>query len=322
MIFDHLRALWTRVRNVGSRERHDRDFDEEIAAHLQMATEDNVRRGMSADEARRVSRSSVSAASNRHARPIAMPAACQSLTARSRIINSRLAHAFWPRGDALDREVTINNLQARVVGVVADVRHGSLESVSGFEIYLPMSQQGASTVDLVVRVRTAAVAVIPDLRATLSAFDPTMPLNDIRPVRYLVDRAVSPRRFVALLLVGFAAMALLLASLGIYGVVSGSVTRQNREIGLRLALGAMPRQVQLRLIGQTVGLATIGVAIGTAAAFAGSRAMNALVFGVSAVDPLTFVAVPLILAGVAVLAGAIPACRAGRIDPVSALRET
>jgi ABC-type antimicrobial peptide transport system permease subunit len=116
-------------------------------------------------------------------------------------------------------------------------------------------------------------------------------------------------------------MALVLASLGIYGVVSRKVVGQHREIGLRLALGAMPQQVRWRLIGETVGLAATGIAAGVAAALAARRVMNALVFGVSALDPVTFFGVPLILALVALVAGAIPAWRAGRIDPISALRE-
>jgi len=139
-------------------------------------------------------------------------------------------------------------------------------------------------------------------------------------VQQLVDKAVSPRRFVVALLGGFALFALLLASLGIYGVVSYGVTQRTQEIGIRMALGASASKLQAGIIGQTLGLAAIGMLIGAVASVLLARALNGLLFGVTATDPLTFLAMPMVLALVAAIAGYLPARRASRIDPSIALR--
>ena len=204
--------------------------------------------------------------------------------------------------------------------MVADVRHGSVEAASGFEVYLPIAQRGHSTVDLVVRTSRPTSAVVTDLRTALTRFDPTLPLDDIRPVSYLVDRAVSPRRFITQLLGAFAVVALVLAALGIYGVIATSVTARTREIGIRLALGATPRTVRRQMLGEAAVLALLGVAVGVVGALAVSRIVSSLAFGVSALDPMAFAAGPLALLLVSVVAALVPALRAARTNPVTVLR--
>jgi ABC-type antimicrobial peptide transport system permease subunit len=150
--------------------------------------------------------------------------------------------------------------------------------------------------------------------------DAELPVASFETLGDVVDRAVSPRRFVMLLLVGFAALALLLASLGIYGVVSYSVTQRTREIGVRMALGASASNVQWGVVRQTLILAFAGIATGIAGSLAAARLLSSLLYGVSAEDPATFVAMIAALAAVAAFAGYIPARRASRIDPIAALR--
>jgi ABC-type antimicrobial peptide transport system permease subunit len=142
----------------------------------------------------------------------------------------------------------------------------------------------------------------------------------MRPLTQLVDRAVSPRRFIVMLLAGFAGFALVLASLGIYGVISYSVTRRTQEIGIRIALGASSRGVQGRIVMQTLSLAALGLTIGAAVSSGLARTLSGLLYGVTYGDPFTFLTAAAVLLGVAVLAGYLPARKASRIDPMIALR--
>jgi predicted permease len=236
------------------------------------------------------------------------------------VVNQALAQGLFPGESPLGRRLTVGGNDCRVVGVVADVRHDGLETPVGFEVYLPLSQNGHSTVDLVVRTTRSSSTLTGDLRAALSRFDPTLPLDDIRPVSYLVDRALSPRRFITQLLGAFAFVALVLAALGIYGVVAASVTARTREIGIRMALGAAPGTVRRQMLGEATLLALLGVVVGVAGALAVSRLVSSMAFGVSSLDPMTFAAAPLALLLVSVLAALVPALRAARTNPVSALR--
>jgi ABC-type antimicrobial peptide transport system permease subunit len=174
--------------------------------------------------------------------------------------------------------------------------------------------------DLVIRTSLDPAELAASVRAALKPIAPNLPGKDFRTLRQLVDKAVSPRRFVVLLLGGFALFALLLASLGIYGVVSYGVNQRTQEIGIRMALGASAVGLQAGIIGQTLGLAAVGMLIGVAASRILARALGGLLFGVTADDPLTFLGMPLVLTLVAVAAGYLPARRASRIDPSIALR--
>ncbi len=156
--------------------------------------------------------------------------------------------------------------------------------------------------------------------STLRSLNPGQPRTQFRAIQQIVDHAVSPRRFLVLLITSFAAFGLVLASLGIYGVISYSVSRRSQEIGIRMALGASARRVQLGVVAQTVRLTLTGIAIGGAASFAVARGIASLLFGTEPTDPLIFAAMMLLLGVVALIAGQIPARRASRIDPMAVLR--
>jgi ABC-type lipoprotein release transport system permease subunit len=209
----------------------------------------------------------------------------------------------------------------RVVGIVGDVRHLALEQGSGSEMYLPIRQCGDfASVDLVVRTTLPPAELASSVRAALKPIEPNLPASDFRTLQQLVDKAVSPRRFVVWLLGGFALFALVLASLGIYGVISYSVNQRTQEIGIRMALGASAGDLQAGIILQTLGLAAIGIVLGAAASWALARALSGLLFGVTPGDPATFAGMLIVLTAVAALAGYLPARRASRIDPMVALR--
>jgi predicted permease len=238
------------------------------------------------------------------------------------LVNETMARAIWPGEDPVGKYVLGPCApERRVVGVVRDVRHLALEQTSGNEMYIPMRQcadlQGA---DLVIRSAMPTGALASAVRAALVPIAPNLPGNDFRTLQQLVDKSVSPRRFLVLLLGAFAAFALLLASLGIYALISYSVNQRTQEIGIRMAIGASAREVQTGIIGQTLTLAAIGMTIGAAAAWLLAQGASGLFFGISASDPGTFVGMMLVLVLVATVAGYLPARRASRIDPMTALR--
>jgi predicted permease len=237
------------------------------------------------------------------------------------IVNETGARTLWPGRHAVGQVAVVNGRDHRVLGVVADVRHTSLEEASGIEAYLPISRNGpAGSADLVMRTAMAPEALAASLRGALRAVDSTLPTADVRIMQDLVDKAVSPRRFIMWLLTAFAVQALVLACLGIYGVVSYSVTERTREIGIRMALGASRGDVQRRVLGETLTLAAAGAVIGLIGAFAAARVITSLLFGLSSTDPATFGGMIAILSAVALIAGYIPARRASRIDAMKALR--
>jgi len=236
------------------------------------------------------------------------------------IVNQSLARTLWPGQDPLGQVMTQDGGR-RVIGVVADVRHEALEKTGGSEMYIPLRQTGDySDMELVVRTTLPREAFASGIRAALRPLDPNLPIREIRSLQDLVDKAVSPRRFLVMLLGGFAAFALLLASLGIYAVISYSVNQRVQEIGIRMALGASPADLQRRILLGTFGLTALGLALGIAASRALSNTLGSLLFGVTSGDPVTYVGVGALLIVVAAVAGYIPAWRASRIDPMVALR--
>jgi predicted permease len=236
------------------------------------------------------------------------------------LVNQTLARTLWPGQDAIGQMVTQNGGR-RVVGVVADVRHTALEKAGGSEMYIPLRQtRGYSSMELVVRTSLPPGTIAVGIRGALRQVDPNLPISEFRTLQGLVDRAVSPRRFLVLLLAGFAGFALLLASLGIYAVVSYSVSQRVQEIGIRMALGASAQDVQRRVLVRTLGLAALGLVLGMAGARGLSGALASLLFGITSSDPATFIAMGVLLTGVAAIAGYVPAWRASRIDPMAALR--
>jgi predicted permease len=238
------------------------------------------------------------------------------------MVNESMARRLWPGEDAVGKILRADR-ERRVVGVVGDVRHLALEQEAGLEMYLPLRQvRDMSSMDLVVRTTLPPASLASMVRAALTPIDPNLPANEFRTLQQLVDKAVSPRRFVVMLLGGFAAFALVLASLGIYAVVSYSVSQRTQEIGIRMALGASAGDLQRRIVSQTVGLAAIGIALGAGASWALARLLGGFLFGVTSSDPMTFLAMVIVLTVVAIAAGYLPARRASRIDPMAALRSS
>jgi predicted permease len=236
------------------------------------------------------------------------------------IINETMAAQLWPGRDAVGQIALIGRQEWQVVGVVGNVRHSNLEQEASLEMYLPVTQAGAGSMDMVVRATLPLPSLVPSVRTALASVDTNLPTGDFQPLEQIVERAVSPRRFITLLLGGFSGLALILASLGIYGVISYSVNQRTNEIGIRMALGAPAISVLKLIIGQGIRLAVIGLAIGLAASLAITRVMSALLFGVKATDPLTFAGIALLLGGVALVACYVPARRATKVDPLTALR--
>ena len=243
---------------------------------------------------------------------------------RALILNRAAAAELFPGRDAVGRNVrVVGDRPWRVVGVVGDVRHQSLEEEGSPEIYLPYPQFADDmTLTLVVRSPLPLGTLARGVSAALRSADPAMPADDFQPLDAVVDRAVSPRRFVLLVLGAFAGTALLLAALGIYAVLSYTVGQRAREIGIRMALGESAAAVRRRVVGRTLALAGAGVAIGAALSLVASRLIRSLLFDVAPTDVPTFLGTAALLLLVAALAGYLPARRASGTDPVDALRAT
>jgi predicted permease len=236
------------------------------------------------------------------------------------IINDTLARRLWPGQNAIGQMVTQDGGR-RVVGVVGGVRHLTVEQESGSEMYLPIRQTNDfSAVELVVRTSLPQDSLATTVRSALKPLDPNVGPKEFRSVQQLVDKATSPRRFVVMMLAGFSGFALILAALGIYAVISYSVQQRIQEIGIRMALGASARKLQAHIILQTLSLAGIGLIIGLGGSLIMTRSLAALLFGVNAYDPASFIGTVIVLVAVATIAGYFPARRASQIDPINALR--
>jgi predicted permease len=240
------------------------------------------------------------------------------------VINETLARTLWPGQNALGQIVMGQGTGGpgrQVVGIVSDVRHRALEQNSGCELYFPVSQWDESGAEyLVIRTQLPPAAIASTIRTALHPIAPELSTNEFKTLQELVDKAVSPRRFVVLLLAGFSAFALILAALGIYAVISYSVSQRSAELGIRMALGASPSELRARIMLQTLRLAGLGMLIGGITSWILARTLNSLLFGVTVTDPPTFAGMLIALAAVAGLAGYLPSLRVSRIDPMAALR--
>ena len=236
------------------------------------------------------------------------------------IINKTVARKLWPGQDPVGRMAQAGQGDKRVIGVIDDVQTDTVEGESGWQMYLPLTQEDPDGAQLVVRTTLPPDALASSVMTTLRELNPAQPATEFRPLQTLVDHAVSPRRFFVLLVAFFAVLGMVLASLGIYGVISYSVTQQTKEIGIRMALGATAERVQLGVITKTLRLAAMGILAGTIGSIAASRLIASLLFGTAPNDPITFLGMVALLGLMAFLAGYIPARRASRIDPMVALR--
>jgi putative ABC transport system permease protein len=237
------------------------------------------------------------------------------------IINETVARRLWPGQDPIGRTALTGGTEAQVIGVIADLRESSAENNSGAQMYLPATKQfGPEGLNLVVRSKLPPTSLAISVMKTLRLINPGQPATEFKPIQVLVDHATSPRRFFVLLVGIFAGLGLLLASLGIYGVISYSVTRQTQEIGIRMALGATEARVQRDVIWKTLHLALVGIAVGTFASVVVARLIASLLFQTAQTDPITFVAMVILLGAVGLLAGYLPARRASKIHPMIALR--
>ncbi len=243
-------------------------------------------------------------------------------------ISRSIAQRFWPDSNPLGEHLKIDDAgEVAVVAVVGDVKHFSLDEDPLFTIYLPLFQVPANTVsfvanglNLVVRTRSNPLGAANVVRRELRTVDAEVAASSSRTMDQMLSGAVAPRRFNLELLAVFAAAALVLAASGLYAVISYSVERRTREIGIRMALGASRAQVLWLVVGGGLRLVLTGIALGLGGAMAVTRAMASLLYGVSATDPWTFLAVPVVLLAVAMTACYLPARRATRVDPVTALR--
>lgn len=248
-------------------------------------------------------------------------------SSRVAIVDEALAHRFWPGGSPIGKRVAFDNADKgeavwrEIVGVVRTVKNYGLDATGRMLIYVPSLQEPEPTMTLVVRGGAAAPAeLVPSIRREMQALDSSLPLGDPRVLEQLLVDSVAPRRLQALLLSVFAATALLLASLGTYGVVAYSAARRTHEIGIRMALGAGRVQVLGMIIRQGVSLTLLGAAVGLVAALTLTRTLRSQLFEVSPTDPLTFACITAVITLVALAASYLPARRATKVDPLVALR--
>jgi predicted permease len=236
------------------------------------------------------------------------------------IISETTARKFWPGENPIGRIVNVGSSEKQIIGVIADVRETSVEEQPSPEAYMLVSQEQSSGAQLVVRTKLPPAELASSVLGTLRQLNPNQPAAEFRTIQQFVDHATSPRRFFMMLVTVFATLGLILASLGIYGVISYSVTQQTQEIGIRMALGATKERVQLDVVKKTLQMALIGIAVGTVVSLVASQWIASLLFGTRPTDPIIFSGMILLLSGVAFVAGYIPARRASRINPMVALR--
>ncbi len=242
------------------------------------------------------------------------------------LINETMANQLWPDQDPIGKRIKFPGSEKNpqpwrtIAGIVGDVNQYGLDKKPPMQIYLGEAQFPTSVMTLAVRASADPKTIIGAVRNEIRALDPDQAVSNISTMEQLMKDSISLRRFSMLLLMIFAGVALVLAAVGIYGVISYSVTQRTHEIGVRMALGAASRDIFKLVVGQAILLTAGGVGIGLITALALTRLMVDLLYGVSATDPVTFIAISLILAGVALVASFIPARRAIRVDPMVALR--
>jgi putative ABC transport system permease protein len=238
------------------------------------------------------------------------------------IINAELARVYFPNEDPISKRISFDDRQSwiSIVGIVGDVKQQGLDSNAKPEVYFPYLQVPAPSMSIVVRTVSNPLSAVTAVKSQIQTIDKDLPIDDAETMQQLLAESTSGRRFNTLLLTLFATVAVILAVVGIYGVMSYSVTQRTHEIGIRMAVGAQPRDVFRIVIGQGMLLAVIGVALGLVGAFALTRLMTTMLFGVEPTDPLTFISLAVLLIGVGLVACYLPGRRATKVDPLVALR--
>jgi predicted permease len=241
------------------------------------------------------------------------------------IINDALAKKYWPNEDALGKRITFSDTRKpdvkwlTIVGIVRSIRHRGLDVDPAPEYYLPLAQRPQSSMILAVRSVQDSRGLASAIRREIQSIDPDQPIANVRTLENVTADSVAPRRMSMVLLGAFAGIALLLAGVGIYGVISYLVVQRTHEIGVRMALGAQRNDVLRLVVGHAAKLVGIGTLIGLLLALFSTRTLSALLYNVGAFDAGTFIFVTIALAAIAVLASYIPALRATRADPMIAL---
>ena len=238
------------------------------------------------------------------------------------VINETMAHRFWPEGDALGKRVNFCSLDPKpcwftVVGVVGDVHQFGLDAAATYDAYFP----GGWTPYLVVRSASDPSTLASAIAEVVHKTDPSLPVAHVITMQGLLAESASPKRFSAVLIAIFAALALVLAAVGIYGVMSYTVSSRTQEIGIRMALGAQPREMQSMILGKSLRLTLMGIGLGLLGSLALMRFLSSMLFGVRSYDAITFCSVALLLILVALAASYLPARRAIHVDPLVALRD-
>ncbi|HEY6211787.1 MAG TPA: FtsX-like permease family protein, partial [Vicinamibacterales bacterium] len=226
-------------------------------------------------------------------------------------------------GDPIGQNVAFSwgiNGRQTIVGVVADVREGGLDEQPKAAIYISRSQRPNSDMHVIVRTSRAASEVMKVIRGTVAGLDASLPIIDVRSGDDIIAASARPQQLTGSVIGAFALSALVLAAIGLYGLISYSVAQRRQELGVRAAIGARPRDLMLLVLGQSVSVTAIGVVCGAAAALAVSRLLSTQLFGVSERDPRVYAAVALFISVIAVVASALPALRATRANPLDALR--
>jgi putative ABC transport system permease protein len=246
-------------------------------------------------------------------------------TLKVTVIDERLAREYWPNESPIGKRIRFGPPESNepwhtIVGVVGEVRHQRLDMATRKSIYIPFQQLPIREMTITVRSTGDPLSLVGALRHQVRELDADQPVTDVRPMTEVISRSVWQPRLYAILFAVFAVVALVLSSVGIYGVMSYAVTQRTHEIGIRMALGASTRDVLKMIVGQGMILTLTGIALGLLGAFGMTRVMASLLFGVTATDPVTFVSVSLLLGCVALLACYIPARRATNVDPMVALR--
>jgi len=238
------------------------------------------------------------------------------------IVNETLARRFWPNEDPLGKQIRYNSKDpwGEVVGVVEDIKYDGLHLASAPHLFEPYEQNPWSRLSITIRSQLDEATLLPAVQREVKALDPNMPISSVRTMDEVMAQSLATRRFVLLLFSLFAGLALLLACVGIYGVLTASVAQRTRELGIRRALGATTRDVWRLVIGQGMRLVLLGLVVGFISALALNRFIEKLLFGVRSKDPLTYAVIGGVFIGVALLACWLPARRATKVDPLIVLR--